>query len=305
MQQSKKSIFKNASTTYFYSSLFFPKDAWENVATIYAYVRTADDFVDEYPQDIDGFIEFIQETNRIIQAYKLVTIKSGSIQLATQLVDKKINETKHTYIIHPFIRLLFKYKMPLNWVTAFLSAMASDIAQPNQWIKYKKREQLENYIYGSAEVIGLMMCKILGIQSSAYYAAQKQGSAMQYINFIRDIAEDCTLKRQYFPSETLEQYGVKKLCEQPQTQKEIETFTSFLQHEVKIFTKAQSEAETGYTAIPYRYRVPIATAAALYMWTASVIENDPMVIYQRKVKPTKLRVLATLIRVGVRELFRK
>lgn len=304
MQQSKKSIFKNASTTYFYSSLFFPKDDWENVATIYAYVRTADDFVDEYPRDIDGFIEFIQETQRIIHAYKLVLNKMGSILTATELVDTVIDETKYTYIIHPFVKLLFKYKMPLKWVTAFLSAMASDVAQSNPWIKYKTREQLESYIYGSAEVIGLMMCKILRIQSSAYYAAQKQGAAMQYINFIRDIAEDCTLKRQYFPSETLAKYGVKKLCEQPQTKKEIEAFILFLQHEVKIFSKAQLEAETGYKAIPYRYRVPIATAAALYMWTVSIIESDPMVIYQRKVKPTKIRVLLTLIRVGVRELFR-
>jgi phytoene synthase len=305
MKQSKESLFKNASTTYFYSSLFFPKDAWENVSTIYAYVRTADDFVDKYPQDLDGFIEFIQETKQICFAYNIAISKTGSITTAIRVVERVVDENEYSYIIQPFVRLLFQYHIPLRWVTSFLSAMASDVAIRNQWIRYKTRKELENYVYGSAEVIGLMMCKILGIHSSAHYASQKQGSAMQHINFIRDIAEDCTLKRVYFPSKSLEKFGVKTLCKKPETEQEINAFNSFLKQEILLFTKAQTEAETSYSSIPYRYRVPIATAASLYMWTASVIEKDPMLIYKRKVKPTRLRVFITLIRIAVRELFRK
>lgn len=305
MKQLRTSIFKHSSTTYFYSSLFFPKEAWENVATIYAYVRTADNFVDNVPQDIDGFIEFILETKCILAAYDAVLRKNGSLQLASKLVDSLIIESKYTSIIHPFVKLLFRFNIPLSWVTSFLSAMASDIVQAQEWIKYSTRVQLDNYIYGSAEVIGLMMCKILNISNSAYTAAQKQGSAMQYINFIRDIAEDCALKRIYFPSETLEKFGIKKLCNQPKTQKEIDAFAAFLQAEIQLFTKSQIEAEYGYKALPYRYRVPIATAASLYMWTASVIQRDPLVVYRKKVKPTKFRVLLTLVKVAVKELFRR
>ena len=51
-------------------------------------------------------------------------------------------------------------------------------------------EELIDYMYGSAEVVGLMMARIMGINREADFCARMLGRAMQYINFIRDIDED-------------------------------------------------------------------------------------------------------------------
>ena len=61
----------------------------------------------------------------------------------------------------------------------------------------------------------------------------------------------------------------------------------------------RKEAELGYKFIPYRYRVPIATAAQLYVFTANKIYDNPLIVYSKKVKPTKLRVILTLIKVSM------
>ena len=55
---SKWGIFLRGSHTYFWSSLFFPLSVRREVATLYAFVRTADDFVDQVPSDREGFESF-------------------------------------------------------------------------------------------------------------------------------------------------------------------------------------------------------------------------------------------------------
>ena len=297
-ENTKRSIFKNASTTYYYSSLFFSKKSWEMVATIYAYVRTADDFVDTYPQDRTGFADFVAQTKAYL-AFRLKqkkSIKKLKISLA------EWGTTQHSVVIREFVDLVVSKKIPVTWVTAFLQAMVSDF-QNDGWIIYENRKKLSEYIYGSAEVIGLMMCKVLEISPRGYTAARKQGESMQLINFIRDIAEDCSMKRQYLPTNALKKYGITNLCVVPQTSHEITKFKNFMRSEIDTYLAIQAQAEAGYKYLPFRYRVPIATAARLYVWTAQQIYANPMIVYSTKVKPTKLRVLSTLAQVSIQSLW--
>lgn len=300
MNQNKTKIFQKSSTTYFYSSLFFPKETWDKVATLYAYVRVADDFVDDTPQDISGLSEYIQET-----VYWLSYYKNGpDFQSESKDRDFSKNNSHHTQIIRSFVQLFFSANFKLSWLKAFLKAMASDIKQKNQSIIYTNRGELNQYIYGSAEVIGLFMCKILELPPSAYTAARLQGSAMQHINFIRDIAEDCELGRQYLPLDTLKKYGLTGLCQQKINSLQ-EKFVDFMRYEIDNYKQTQVKAELGYKYIPYRYRVPIATAAQLYLWTANKINKNPLIVFEKKVKPSKLLVLKTLVTTSIKELFRK
>lgn len=268
---SKKSIFKSGSTTYFYSSLFFPKEIWEKVATLYAYVRTVDNFVDETPQDLEAFNKAKQDTKRA-------------------WAGKKVNDP----VISDFIVLAKQHQFEFAWIAAFLNSMEMDTSKST----YQSFNQLLEYIYGSAAVIGLMMAALLGLPKKSLAAAQKQGEAMQLINFVRDIAEDCQLGRQYMPTQDLKRFGVKSLCQKPQTAEQRESFESLIRFEVDRYRALQAKAEQGYKYIPYRYRVPIATAAGLYSWTAKVIYDNPLGVFERKVKPSKARVVAMAIRVA-------
>lgn len=263
-------VFKKGSTTFYYSSLFFPKKIWQKVATLYAYVRTVDNFVDQSPAKIKAFRKIALETKHAWEG-KLVT----------------------NPIVENFVNLAKKNNFSYSWVEAFLDSMHQDLDHK----KYQTYKDLEKYIYGSASVIGLMMCKILGLEKNAYRAAQKQGEAMQLINFIRDLSEDCALKRQYLPEVDLKKFAVHNLCTPPRAEADKKKFASLIAFEIERYLKLQQAAEAGYFLIPFRYRLPIATAAQLYKWTALKIKQRPTIVFQKKIKPNLWQVFLTAVKM--------
>ena len=89
------------------------------------------------------------------------------------------------------VELMNKYQFEPQWIEAFLDAMEADLHKKT----YHTIDELLAYIYGSAEVVGLMMAQIMNLPESSWEAAKAQRKAMQLINFIRDIAEDNQLGR--------------------------------------------------------------------------------------------------------------
>ncbi len=266
MQNSdSETIFKNGSKTYFYSSVFFPKQVKTDIFDLYAFVRTIDNFVDDIPQKSKEFLSFEKD-------FKLA--RSG----------KKINNS----IINNFIELEKRKKFNKNWANSFLKSMKEDLNHKT----YKTLKEVENYMHGSAEVVGLFMCKILDIDKSAYKSARLLGKAMQYINFIRDIDEDIKLKRCYFPKKELEKYGLKCFDKDLMLQNKKE-FKKFVREQLKHYKKWQKLAEKDFEKINKKYLPAIKTASEMYKWTASVIEKDPLVVFRKKVKPSKSRIIFT------------
>lgn len=257
--------FKSGSKTYFNSSVFFPRDVREDVFVLYGFVRVADNYVDQVPQDAAGFYEFRRAYHEALDGKP-----SGRV------------------IIDSYVELAERHNFPDSWTEAFLHSMEMDLSKKRH---LTIQESLE-YIYGSAEVIGLFMAKLMALPEDAYPAAQMLGRAMQYINFIRDIAEDNELGRTYLPlsETTLPDLTEESARENP------EEFNAFLAAQLERYRIWQSEAEEGYHFIPKRFLVPIKTAGDMYNWTAATIANDPFLVYSRKVKPRRGRILAQVVR---------
>ena len=113
-------------------------------------------------------------------------------------------KTSDNKVITDFVELSQKRKFDNKWVDAFLFSMEMDTRKST----YKNLDELNTYLYGSAEVIGLMMNRVMNINENANDSARYLGKAMQFINFIRDIDEDLDLKRTYFPVEDLDSFGL-------------------------------------------------------------------------------------------------
>lgn len=259
-------IFRKGSRTYFHTSLFFPPDIRQDVFALYAFVRTADDLVDSIPQKKDEFYEFCTRWERSL---------SG--------------DTTGDPVIDRFTDLSMRKKFPDKWAAAFLSSMESDLYVSD----YGTIDELSKYLYGSAEVIGLFMARILDLPDRTYPEARSLGRAMQFVNFIRDITEDLSFGRTYMPQEDLHQFGLPSLtydsvCNHP------EEFSAFIRFEIERYREWQATGEQGYPVIPYRYLIPIRTASDMYSWTASKIAQNPFVIYERKVKPSVARIVFAL-----------
>jgi phytoene synthase len=260
-------IFIQGSKTYFYSSIFFPSIIRKDVFILYAFVRKTDNYVDATPQDIEGFNNF------------------------KNLYYKGIKGKKTGYIvIDSFIDLQKRKKLKQEWIDAFLNSMEQDITKKS----YETLDETINYMYGSAEVIGLIMAKILNLNEKSYDYARYLGRSMQYINFIRDIFDDIKLGRRYIPATELKKYGLESL-EYDYVIKNSESFKKFLREQIKYYIKWLNKSEEGYKLIPKRFLIPIKTASEMYFWTAMNIYKDPLLVYSKKIKPNISTIVSTIV----------
>jgi phytoene synthase len=255
-------IFYNGSRTYFWTSLFFPKTVRDDVFTLYAFVRVADDYVDAPIPKLADYYAFKKEYRR---AQKKQAISNP--------------------IVQAFVELAHRKKFEPQWTDAFFASMDMDIEKP----VFLSLDDTLNYIHGSAEVVGLMMAKVLRLPKKSYVGAQLLGRSMQYINFIRDIDEDVKLKRSYFPEFELRRFGIEQL-DASYIRSRQERFVRFVHAQLAFYHAWEKQASTSYQYIPRRKRIPIVAAAKLYNWTARQIAKNPMIVYERKVKPSLPRI---------------
>ena len=257
--------FKKGSKTYFNSSIFFPNEVRKDVFILYGFVRVADNFVDAVPPDSEHFYAFRDKYRKAIQG-----------------------EVTGDVIIDDFVDLMERKHFRQEWVDAFLRSMEMDLEKS----EYNTLDETLAYIYGSAEVIGLFMASILGLPEDSFHAARMLGRSMQFINFIRDIKEDLELGRRYIPLTGSSLSSLRK----EETEANPEEFIHFHRMQIDMYKQWHAEAEKGYRYIPRRYLIPIKTAEDMYLWTADKIAEDPFIVYEKKVKPSKLRIIFQIIR---------
>ncbi len=151
------------------------------IHAIYGFVRLADEIV-------DTFHGYEQEM--------LLNELEQDLQTA---LKRKISTNP---ILHSFQETVHKYGIDYELVDAFLKSMRFDLHKSN----YDDTASYEEYIYGSADVVGLMCLKVfVGGDQEQYdkleYSAKKLGSAFQKVNFLRDLKDDTlNLQRSYFPN---------------------------------------------------------------------------------------------------------
>ena len=269
----EQQIFQKGSTTYYFSSQFFPRKMREDVFRLYSFVRVADDYVDSVPAQTKEFYDLRRRWDAAKNDPNFSTHRSIHDSIDQRVVKNIVHVTR-------------KYEFDQAWVEAFLNSMQADV----QGQTIRTIDDTLGYIYGSAEVIGLMMARIMGLPNEAQTTAKLQGRAMQFINFLRDIDEDNTLGRCYFPAEDLAKFNLPDLRKVTILMRP-HNFCDFMRFELRRYSEWQVEANTGFSYIPRRLRVPLQTAVDMYDWTARQIAADPQIVFTRQIKPRKRRVL--------------
>lgn len=277
VSKTEEAIFRKGSRTYYFASKFFPQPFRDDVFTLYAFVRVADDLVDTLPPQKEAFTQFEKETLR--------ALKTG-----------KSNKP----IIERFVRLAQRKKFRTQDVKAFLGAMRSD-TQPKIFKDFK---DVDRYIYGSAEVIGIFMNRIFNISASLDKQARLLGRAMQYINWLRDIADDNKMRRAYIPRVVLKQYGLQSVQEKEARAKP-DAFVTMMRAELQRQYEWHSGAAKSFPYLPRCMRVPVMTATDSYLWTARKIRKNPFVVFRKKVKPSKLVLASILVKNWVKSWMSK
>lgn len=271
----KREIFRKGSKTYYNASRFFPRHIRDEVTTLYAFVRIVDDYVDATPQQEKEFYD-IKE------------------QLATRWNGKASGNK----LVDDFVSLAEEREFKKEWVDAFMHSMEFDLSGK----VCITRKQTDEYIHGSAEVIGLFMARIMDLPEKSYTYAKKLGYSMQMINFIRDVNEDLELKRWYLPIK-IGDMTLKGLSKEYFLEHQ-EEFSQFMRAHIQEYYRERKDALKGLKYIPRRVRIPIKVASNMYHWTAQQIEKNPMIVFEKKVKPSKTRITCNYFKTFVEEMVR-
>jgi phytoene synthase len=160
--------------------------------------------------------------------------------------------------------------------------------------RYPTYEDLEEYMYGSAAVVGLMMCRIIGVEAEeALRHAEALGGAMQLSNFLRDIGEDWERGRVYLPLEDLKRFGYSE--EDLARGLVNEEFVELMRFEIGRARMLYLVADGGMGYIPRGRRYPVLVARQLYAAILEQIEGQGYEVFSGRAGTTfaeKLRVAA-------------
>lgn len=275
----EKSILKNSHSIYYWSSRFFPKPVRDDVFKLYSFIHTVKEFTDTDVTEVDKF-EHIE--------HRWQTIKTD---LAHKRVPSPLDDSASEHVLAYIAYLTHRHGFDPAWIDAFLKSMRWDL----QKHQYRSLKDLSDYMYGSSEVIGLMMARILGLPEESMKAARLQGRAMQYIMFLRDISVQNERGYSYFPANDIKKYGLKDLTE-VEARAKPGMFADFIHAELLRYAQWQTEANEGFAHIPRRLRIPLLTAVDMGNWTAQQLKYDPMIVFQKKLKPHKRQYVRQAVR---------
>ena len=179
-----KAVTNSYSTSFSFATKMLANSIRQDIYNIYGFVRFADEIVDSF-HDYDKELLF----NRF----------ESDLEFALQ---EKISLNP---ILNAFQETYHKYNIDKHLLNSFMKSMRLDLHKSD----YLTEEDYKMYIYGSADVVGLMCLKVFVKGDSEKYEALREsamslGSAFQKVNFLRDLKADYEdLSRTYFPNTNL------------------------------------------------------------------------------------------------------
>ncbi|WEV76855.1 phytoene/squalene synthase family protein [Janibacter cremeus] len=171
------------STSFGWATRLLQQPVRTHVCSVYAFVRVADELVDDESQPWDT-----DQRRRLLDGLQQETHRALACGASANLV------------VHAFARTALEHGIGADLVDPFFAAMRADLS-----VRQHDTETLNRYVYGSAEVVGLMCLRVFVSGDDRRYedlapGARRLGAAFQKVNFLRDLHSDHELLgRSYLP----------------------------------------------------------------------------------------------------------
>lgn len=245
-----KNVTKAYSTSFSSAVKMLAPSIRQDIYNIYGFVRFADEIV-------DTFHEYDKE--------QLFQLFEDDLEKALE------NKISLNPVLNSFQHTVNKYDIPRELIAAFMKSMKLDLYK-NEYTTY---DEYNEYIYGSADVVGLMCLKVFVNGNDKKYdelkeGAMRLGSAFQKVNFLRDLkADHDELNRTYFPNTDLSRLD--------ETSKQ------------QIIEEIEADFEAGFKGIiklPLEAKFGVYTAYVYYKKLLSKLKKTPSL----EIKNTRIRV---------------
>lgn len=249
--KTSKLITRKYSTSFSIAVSLLSAEMQQAIYSIYGFVRLADEIVDTF--------HFVDQ-ERILSNFKQDYYKALSDGISMNPV------------LQAFSLTVKNYNIPADLVDSFLNSMEADLYKQ----KYFSTNELNEYIYGSADVVGLMCLMVfvngdIELYNELKAPAMKLGSAFQKVNFLRDLKADTEeLNRTYFPEFS------------------INSFNEVAKHQlIESIEQDFHEAEKGIRRLPGKSKLAVFIAYIYYK----------RLLYNLKITPAE-KIMSARIRIS-------
>jgi 15-cis-phytoene synthase len=157
---------------------------------------------------LEKLLGFVRLPDEMVDSQKDMGLAKAELDKWTSDWQKALNGEKDfecDNILFATKEIFDEYKISYQYSFDFLDAMHQDLTKD----RYETYKELEDYMYGSASVIGIMMSHIIGFSEGALPYAKSLGEAFQLINFLRDTKDDYDSRgRIYLPKKDMDKFEV-------------------------------------------------------------------------------------------------
>ncbi len=253
--------------TYYLATLLLPAAKRPFVHALYGFARYADEIVDDLASTLTA-----QEKAEVLRNWSSEVLRGLETGNSSDLVGRALIDT------------VKRFDIPHQHFVDFLHSMEMDLTVT----EYQTFEDLYEYVYGSAAVIGLQMVPILGGDTvNSLKAAKDLGVAFQLANFIRDVGEDLERGRVYLPLQELAEHGVtRQMLEARKLTPEI---ISALKFQIARVRQLQKDAEPGIALLDKTSQPCIRAASELYCGIVDEVEKIGYDIFNKRAKTSTAR----------------
>ncbi len=253
----RKLTLKYRAKTFYFASLFLPKQIKKDIESLYVFCRYLDDLGDD-----------------------LNLSKSNSLK-KLKIIKKEILEKKSTFpAVSNFIDLMIKHKINKSIPLELINGIEYDLKGK---VNIETFEQLVKYCYQVAGTVGFMFCKIIKVKEKKQILGGIQlGVAMQLTNISRDVAEDLKMNRIYIPKSmrSYKNKDKKKILKNEIIKKKISKDLLVLLNEADLFYE---NAWSSIKVLKKKYAIPISLAAELYRRIGKKIEKNNGNIWNERI----------------------
>jgi len=255
--------------TYYLATLLLPPAKRPYVHALYGFARYADEIVDDL-------------ASTLTEQEKADWLGSWGDRFFADLRRGSSDDP----VCRAVVDTVQRWDIPVEHFEAFLHSMRMDLTVT----EYETYDDLYEYVYGSAAVIGLQMVPILEPTApEAYDRAKDLGVAFQLANFVRDVGEDLERGRVYLPLEDLARFGVSRAdLEQRIVTPEIRDALEFQIARVRRLEEASRE---GIAMLHPSSQPCIEAARVLYCGIVDAVEDIDYQVFTERATVSRRRRL--------------
>ena len=259
-----RNITRKHAKTFYMATRFLPYQKQRSIFAVYGLCRTLDDIVDESSSAHHSGKSNLEIIDKLEE-------------FRVQLINAYRGAEQKNSLLVAFSDVLNRYHISLEHPLTLLDGVKMDLVKN----RYSNFEELYEYSYKVASVVGLMTAEIFGYNNpQAVNYAVDLGIAMQLTNILRDVGEDLSKDRIYLPKEDLDQFGIK---EEDLFHREVTPdFVDMMKFQINRARLFYERADRGIPMLEKDSRLPVLLAKENYSRILDKIEeNNYQVFHQR------------------------